>query len=469
MEIKEPTSTISTFLEDTLIGKAADEASVIYEFPRETANLIALGLVSHVVQLGYSTVFGMHRPLPCGLYVASEQGKAASKSALFDAIKGGADDTIESWNKDIIKNKKKALKEFDPDKEEIPEEAMKDIMSNALQVFITNPTPEALEHQAGLQHGVFSVASTEKTALNVLFGGMYSDDRSEGKNYELSLSGFVGEKPKVLRIKREALMTRASGAITILSQPGTVQQIMAASSNTGLSERFLMLVEPRLTKADLEKIWSKEANKSKPFLRTLDAVLTKVINHVKNLQAYDIDGRTRLKFSKESEDFINDYRKKCKLRTYDTEDVFSNEMITGFLMKSDMQVMKIAAILHVTESLINGDHVPQTIDHRYVIIAHATVFSLMRGIPIICEQAGLIGNDSLIELISGYLKGKGKKTKRQIYNAVRKREKFLAINDEKRKQAFDDALNEAVMSGAIKQNGAMVIAGREHPETYQDI
>ena len=45
--------------------------------------------------------------------------------------------------------------------------------------------------------------------------------------------------------------------------------------------------------------------------------------------------------------------------------------------------------MHVTESLINGNKVPSVIDHRYVEMAWEVVFTLMRGIPKICEQCGL--------------------------------------------------------------------------------
>ena len=69
--------------------------------------------------------FAHYKPLPCGLYVASEQGKAASKSPLFDAIKGDADDEIGEGNKVIVKNKQLAMAEmkarkWDVDSADVP-------------------------------------------------------------------------------------------------------------------------------------------------------------------------------------------------------------------------------------------------------------------------------------------------------------------------------------------------------------
>ncbi|CAM0047844.1 DNA helicase [Vibrio phage K435] len=472
MEVFEPTSTIHTFLDNTLIGQVAREQSILCEFPLQTSTLVALGLVSHITNIAFCSQFAHYKPLPCGLYVASEQGKAASKSPLFDAIKGDADDEIGEWNKVIVKNKQLAMAEmkarkWDVDSADVPEKIMEDAAASPIELFITNSTPEALETQAGNQGGIFSVASTEKTILNVLFGDMYKD--SGDKNLELCLSGFVGEKPKVLRITRKGIMTRASGAITILSQPGTVESILAASTNSGLSERFLMLIEPRITKDELKDIWATEKPKDQPFTKTLSTVLKKIVQITKDQESLEIQHRRHLRFEKRSEEFIEDYRQKCKLRTLDPDDIFSNELILGYLLKSDMQIMKLATVLHVTENLINSNKVPAVIDHRYVEMAWEVVFTLMRGIPKICEQCGLIGGDSLSELIVSYLQGKGKRDEKTIYNTVRKKEQFLAIPQSNRKQAFQDALRMGMSSGMIICSGGLDPATHKPIEMYSAI
>ncbi|CAM0047182.1 DNA helicase [Vibrio phage K394] len=453
MELKEPTATISHLLDNKLIGEAAREASMHYEFPVQTSSLITLGLVSHVVQLAFCSKFKTYRELPCGLYVVSEQGKAASKSPLFDAIKGDADDYLSEWNRKIIKERNQAIKELaqrgskqGPGDEMLDEDSNK----NPLHLFVTNPTPEALEYTAGKQGGVFSVASTEKTVLSVLFGNAYGDASAGSTNLELPLSGFVGEKPKVLRIKREGILTRASGAITILSQPGTVQTILAASSNTGLSERFLMLIEPRITKKDLQDMWSKGTPNGKPHLDLLEKVMRKIIDIAKNQKTLEIQDRQALTFSKESTDFIEEYRRDCKMRGFDEDSPFSNELIVGYLLKSDMQIMKMATVIHVIESLISGNTVPKVIKHEYVLTAFQVVRSLVKGVPIICEESGLIGDNSLSEVIENYLRGKGRKDAKSIYNSVRKNEKFLAIPTKLRKDKFDKALKDAVNNGAVR-------------------
>lgn len=454
MELKEPTAEISMFLDNTLIGEAAKEASLHYEFPKETSTLLTIGLVSHVVQMAFCSTFKSYRELPCGLYVVSEQGKAASKSPLFDAIKGDADDYLSEWNKTIIKERKKAIKELSArggDAGAAEEMLDADASKSPIHLFVTNPTPEALEFTAGKQGGLFSVASTEKTVLSVLFGNAYGDQNST-TNLELPLSGFVGEKPKVLRIKREGILTRASGAISILSQPGTVQTILAASSNTGLSERFLMLIEPRITQKDLEAMWQVDRPKGKPYLSALEKVMRKVIDIAKNQKSLEIQDRQALKFSKESTDFIEEYRRECKLRSFDEDSPFSNELIVGYLLKSDMQIMKMATVIHVVENLINGNSVPNVIDHQYVLIAFQVVRMLIKGIPTICEESGLIGDNSLVDVIESYLRGKGRKDAKAIYNSVRKNEKFLAIPTKLRKEKFDKALKDAVTSGAIRLN-----------------
>lgn len=472
MEVFEPTSTIHGFLESTLIGQVAKEQSLLCEFPLQTSTLVTLGLVSHVVNVAFCSQFAHYKPLPCGIYVASEQGKAASKSPLFDAVKGDADDFISEWNKIIMRDKALAIAEmkarkWDPESGDVPEKIIQDATATPIELFITNTTPEALETQAGSQGGVFSVASTEKTILNVLFGDMYKD--SGDKNLELCLSGFVGEKPKVLRVTRKGIMCRASGAITILSQPGTVETILAASTNSGLSERFLMLIEPRITKQELEGIWKSKKPNGQEFTKTLSSVLRKIVNFAKEQQSLEIQDRQQLKFTKESEKFIEEYRQACKLRTLDPSDVFSNELILGYLLKSDMQIMKIATILHVTEHLINDLKVPIYIDHKYVEVAWSVVFSLMRGIPKIGEQCGLIGHESLTDVIVDYLQGKGKRDEKTIYNTVRKREQFLAIPQAKRKQEFQDALNSGVSRGMIVKTAGLCPSTRNPIEMYSAI
>lgn len=469
MEVFEPTSTIHGLLESTLIGGASSEQNLLCEFPLQTTALVTLGLVSHICNLSFCSQYAQYKPLPCGIYVASEQSKGAAKSPLFDAIKGDVDDYISEWNKTIMKDKALALAEmkarkFDVDSPDIPEKMMKDATASTVELFITNATPEALETQAGAQGGIFSVASTEKTILNVLFGDMYKD--SGEKNLELCLSGFVGEKPKVLRVSRKGIMSRASGAITLLSQPGTVESILAASTNSGLSERFLMLIEPRMTRSELEGLWKKAQPNGHPFTDTLTVVLKKIVSIAKRQMSLEIKDRQILKFTKESEAFIKDYRMKCKLRTLDPADVFSNELILGYLLKSDMQIMKIATILHVTESLINSDKVPPCIDHKYVVMAWSVVFSLMRGIPKICEQCGLIGGDSLTEIIVSYLQGKGKRDEKTIYNTVRKKEQFLAIPQSNRKQEFQDSLASGVSRGMIIRTAGICPLTKKPIEMY---
>lgn len=452
MELKKPVKDINLCLQDTLIGQAAYEASLHNEFPLQTATLMTLGLVSHVVQMSFCSVFKSFRELPSGLYVVSEQGKAASKSPLFDAIKGHVDDYISEWNKTIIKDKREALRELDsrsskggPGNEYLEEEVNK----SPIELFVTNATPEALEAKAGKQGGLFSVASTEKTILNVLFGNAYGDKNSS-VNLELPLSGFVGEKPKVLRIKRDGILTRASGAISILSQPGTVQSILAASSNTGLSERFLMIVEPRITKKQLEEFWSKEVPEGKPYLRMLQKIMRKVVDIAKSQKSLEIKDRRSLTFSRESTEFLEEYRRNCKLNSFKDSNPFSNELIVGYLLKSDMQIMKIATNLHVVEHLINGNVIPDVIDHKYVDMASNVVALLLKSIPEICEDIGLIGDNSLVEVIENYLKGKGRKDAKAIYNSVRKNEKFLAIPTRIRKSSFNEALDKAVRTGVIR-------------------
>lgn len=468
MDITEPTSTISTFLKDTLIGEAAREASINNEFPLETAMITTLGLVSHITQIGYCSVFGNKRPLPCGLYVASEQGKGASKSPLFDDIKGDIDDYITRWNAERIKQKQQALKESDKmDDCDIPDLLKKDLMKDEIAIFTSNTTPEALEDRAGKQGGMFSAQSTEKSLLSVLFGDMYGDGKnSDSKNNELVLSGFVGEKPKVLRIGRTGISTRAYGAITVVSQAGTIDKIISASGNSGLSERFLMLVEPRIDKKFLEEMWKKEKDQSNPFLKQLYNVMVKIINNSKSLESLSIDNKAQLVFSKKSIEFIKDYNKQCKLRTFDNEDPFSNELIAGYLLKSDLQIMKIATILHATESLINSNTVPKTINHKYVEMAWSIVFSLMRGIPKLCEELGVIGDDSLIEVICKYLQGKGYRDEKVIYNSVRKNDCFKSLPKGKVKESFDNALSSGVKRGMIKMRGASAGFGSLSVATY---
>lgn len=454
MEVKEATSVISTFTEDLLIGAVAREVSILNEFPLQTANLITLGLISHVVQLGYTSVFKHHTALPCGLYVVSEQSKAASKSPLFDAIKGGVDDYVDEWNKKIIADRNKANAEFAKcDVSQIPEIALQDMNRDPVKIFVTNTTPEALEQYAGKQGGIFSVASTEKTILSVLFGNMYAEAGSQ--NLELPLSGFVGERPKVLRISRDGVQCRASGAITILSQPGTVSSILSASGNTGLSERFLALIEPRIGEAELKKIWKQEKPTGRPFLKTLDSVMKKIIDKVKQQEGLEIKDRTALKFNKQSEQLLEEHRQWCKLKAFDEHDPFSNELIVGYLLKSDLQIMKVATVIHVIESLINGKEVPQVIEHRYVELAKCIVYCLVAGIPKICEEVGLIGDDSLIEVICDYLKGKGRKDEKAIYNTVRKHDKFLAIPAGQRRDKFLKAMSDAVQRGNIRKTATL--------------
>lgn len=121
----------------------------------------------------------------------------------------------------------------------------------------------------------------------------------------------------------------------------------------------------------------------------------------------------------------------------------------GYLLKADLNIMKVATNLHVIESLLNADVVPTVIDHKYVEMAAGIVMSLVRGIPKIAEYAGSVGDESVIDAIVAYLRKNGKRSRRQLYNAMRHKPELANIAGSKRSDGFDRALALGVQWGSI--------------------
>lgn len=195
-----------------LVDVALDIGAVV-KMPRDTAIMTMLGVVSAAVSMLYRTEYQHGGKIPVGLYVACEQPPSTGKSGLVSMMQAPLFEAL------------KGLREA-----HIP-----------FTGFLTDTTPEAMESTLSNAGGLFMLASTEQTLINSLLGLSYKENSSHNNN-SLILEGYSGDWHSSARITRKGYVGNVHGAITLISQNGTIDKILSSSNGTGISERFFCLL-----------------------------------------------------------------------------------------------------------------------------------------------------------------------------------------------------------------------------------
>ena len=306
-----------------ILARMAKAVSFDAQVPESSVLLAILTTFSSMACRKYRIEYYDGTILPIGLYCIIEQPSGSGKSRVLNAAQA----PFKQEYKRIIDN---CL--ISADKDELA--AIKS------KYFITNTTPEALEKMTAKAGGFFSCASSEQALLSTLIGNIYGTfDRP--KNNELVLCGFDGGFFNSSRITREGYSGNVVGSILCFAQAGSVGSVLNASSGTGLSERFLMATEEH-------------------WLGKRKLHLTGQENKALALDYYDICCRV---FSFDSVSYFEGHL--CSLRLTDNGYLlllqycqalehkladggrYSSIAVRGSAAKINMQILKIAANLHL--------------------------------------------------------------------------------------------------------------------------
>ena len=451
----ESTAYINRFLEETIIGKAAKQVATKMEFPEETATLIALSMASFSAGIGYRVLYEDGEPLPIPLYALAEQPSGVGKSGIFNKLGKGLRSAIEIENARRVAVRSEILKsqEENGGLNDYEEQELKD--NHKILQPITNTTPEALDKALANQGGWFLVSSSEQGLLNTLVGGMYNDGK---KSFDLLLKGFGAEEHNELRVTREAYDGLPHGGVCCVSQSGTLLTVLENSGSTGLVERFLMIIEKQLRGHRTFANRNSPSDQMAIFNDKCQEIANRGFSKHKSLEFHNL---TDLKINKAGWDEI--YKQRVLVEPLLAEDgKYNAEIFSALWSKMDIQIMKIAATVHLMSAAAND----MTIKKDSVLVAICITKEILKGVVAICEKKGIVGKTTELSEAEDYMAQFSMqlkaKTERQILDALRRRKVFMQYGDQARAQA-KQALNQLIESGLVE----MVSNGRTKKYWYR--
>lgn len=388
--------TFAGILANTSLGKYAVQVADAIQMPRDTTVLTALGVVSAAVSMVYKVEYQYGGDLPASLYIATEQPASSGKSPILNRFTRPIQTCISALNAESIKFNA----ELEKDSEIAPKAYYKS--------FITDATPEALDQIIGGQFGHFSLASAEQAVVNTALGVSYSDGKKASNN-DLILKGYSGDYHSSARITRNGYEGYVSGAVTVIAQRGTIETILERSDGTGIAERFIMLAEPTLL--GYRDHLTPRAQPSMELKVSYSNAMESLVNlygSTRDNGSVKYEDLTKLFLGAADWHKIN-LEKQALEPTMRDGGKYSHEMLRGTVGKFDQRVMKVAANLHVVETLMakSGVEVPKQISSSHVDTAiHLTKLTIDCLFKSMIDK-GIIGMSAEEEVVYSVVSKRG--------------------------------------------------------------
>lgn len=350
--------------------------------PIHTVFLVGLGVFSSLSCRRYCVEYRYGGSLPLGLYVVAEHPSGTSKSRIVRAFQEPFYEA-EAKIKAEARLELSKLIEKGENTEEI--ERLKKVINSVL--FITNATSEAVEKSLFNTSGYLSAVSAEQGLFNTILGG-YSD---RTPNNDLLLNGFCAEYMGSLRVSRDGYTGLVVGGVTMFAQSGGIETLLKASNGTGLAERFLLIAEKHnLGKRNFKQFSS--------INRDIAGQYNDLCRHFADYiieSPLKYDELSRLDICSEGWDLINDYRNSIEHHLADGGR-YSHIAIRGAAAKVDIQIMKIAANLHLLDDY---QHTTNTIDLKHVKAAIGIANAMLETALNLCRDKSIIGKKAEYESI----------------------------------------------------------------------
>lgn len=440
---------LSHIADEHLLKKMSLEVAKAFHLPESTVFLMALAVFSSVSCRHYRVMYEDNvNALPIGLYAIAEQPSGVGKSRCLSVFHY----PFMRIHKELLNERKKEInrllrnKELSEGLNENDQETLFELQNTPLpQLFTTNATPEGLEKTLANNKGFFAAISSEQGLFNSLFGKSYSNGAN---NNDVVLNGFDGGFINVNRSGRDGYSGNVVGAVVCFAQYGSVETILDASQGTGLSERFLMLVEPHKLG---ERDHAIQYKLSELLLIEYANACTFALSAFDNPEEYSEIGT--LFITKEGFALITDYKNSIEPELADGRK-YSFPALRGVASKINMQIMKIAANLHLIDLEYRMKMSPVIAD-RHIKSAIAIADRLLQHQRAMMIDKGIIGIKAEYQAIMDYFEIKPIGSEREI------------INNKRKVKPFKDSTGN--ISDEIRQNLAeMVKAGLLSSFTNED-
>lgn len=410
-----------------LLIRMGIEMARVTEMPEASCVLIGLGLFSGIASAAYCTSYRDGSRLPLGLYTVAEQPPGTGKSRLIDKF-------VSPWKKHVAD-----INIVRP----VPDD---EAPRNQLLFPLSDTTPEGLENNMQkADSGHFFIQSAEQGAIKLLFGDKL-DGRS--KNFDVPLKGFNGEFHASARVTRMGIAQDVFGTITVFAQGGSIRTILNNTDGEGLAERFLYVSEPSNLGHRTHNEHTLPADIEEKYLRAVQGVadVCKTLEKLGNKDALQC-----LTLNPQAHERI----RQMKIRFEPKQAMYNRQgvaVMNSIVAKADMQVMKLATLLHVAFYLSEGQPPNDEVSEQCVVAAIELVEALLDHIEQVMigeDEAGTdLAHSAIRRWLSKHHKGA---ILRVIQDNLKRTKPFMSM--EQPRTAISQAIEEMISTGDIKQEG----------------
>lgn len=419
-------------------------ATAMY-LPSNTVFLMGLAVFSSIACRRYVVNYQYGGDLPIGLYAVAEQPSGTGKSWCLTTFQK-AFFRVHHAKIEVYKAKLNNLRAIP--KDELTDDdklTLKELLANPIPpLFTTNATPEALEQYINSTNGFFSAVSSEQGLFNSLLGLSYGDNKKANNN-DLVLNGYDGGYMNSLRVGREGYDGGVIGAIALFAQEGSIEKVIEASGGTGLSERFLMLAEPHnLGKRDRTRSTAIDKNLLNSYNTVAERLAESALTHVH-------DDLSALNISNNGHRLISQYLNSIEPHLANGGK-FSHAFLRGAAGKLNIQVMKIAANLH----LLDGGMFEPNIDDQHVKAAIGIAHELFEANIGLCYDKGIMGTKAEFTAILRMFETATRLTERQIMQSrvtVAPFKTFTGNKSELIRTNLAELVEQRILSSSVDDNG----------------
>lgn len=400
-----------------LLKQLAVNVSKVCDLPVHSVFMMGMAVFSSMACRVYKVNYQHGGSLPIGLYVIAEQPSGATKSRTLSVFQSSfikKEREYAKKHKENIGRLKSIQMPCDDEKDELKRLLDKKMVP----LFATNPTQEAIEEKLDDTKGFFSAVSSEQGLFNTMLGQSYGDGKKANNN-DILLNGFDAGYVSSMRITRKGYFGNVIGGAVMFAQQGSIEKLLAQSNGTGLSERFLLLAEGHYlgTRNFLDR---------KQFYKELIEDYNHICDDISEIiltAQEEYENLIELNICDDGWNLINEFRNVIEPNLADGCR-YSHIAIRGAAAKIDMQIMKMASILH----LLSGDrelfseiqihNVKTAID-----IAHALIEANLS----LCTDKGITGRKAeYVSILSLFEHDSRPRTERNI---IQGKSKTLPFKD----------------------------------------
>ncbi len=367
---------------------------------------MGLGVFAAVACRKWQVAYQFGDSLPIGLYVVAEQPSGTAKSRCLKTFQQPfyvAEKRVKRAA-EVELSKLLSLEKQDlGDSQAAKITDLQRILKTTL--FTTNATPEALEQSLAHTGGYFSAVSSEQGLFNTLLGSCYGNDKTS--NNDLLLNGFDGGYVSSLRVTRSGYIGAVAGGAVMFAQQGGIETMLKSSNGTGLAESFLFLAEKHnLGKRHFSQSHLMDYELIKTYNALCEPLMTSVIESPREL-----DDLSSLVICPQGWQLIAQFRARIEPFLADGGR-YAHIALRGAASKIDMQIMKLAAILHLLD---NFERNSMTIAVKHVEAAIAIAHAMMEANLKICTDKGIVGvKAEYMAILSLFENGNKPRTEREV-------------------------------------------------------